>query len=97
MVTLDRIRLTGLLPESPAHAGLSHFKGCASAGPFHFCGSRSAYVNVKSARSIDARQGDIVGRVAALLCTDAAAALRLVFDPRFRRSAVRGGSRLSLE
>jgi hypothetical protein len=25
MVTLDRIRLTGLLQESPANAGLSHF------------------------------------------------------------------------
>src|SRR5690349_17622984 len=29
MVTLDRIRLTGLLPESPAHAGLSHYEGAA--------------------------------------------------------------------
>jgi hypothetical protein len=27
MVTLDRIRLTGLLPESPAIAGLSHWRG----------------------------------------------------------------------
>jgi hypothetical protein len=53
-------------------------------------------LNVKNARSIDARQGDIVGRVAALFCTDAAAAL-LVFDPRFRRPAVRGGSRPSFE
>jgi hypothetical protein len=26
MITLDRIRLTGLLTESPANAGLSHFR-----------------------------------------------------------------------
>jgi hypothetical protein len=26
MVTLDRIRLTGLLTESPASAGFSHFR-----------------------------------------------------------------------
>ena len=35
MVTLDRIRLTGLLPESPANAGLSHFRECSRASPVH--------------------------------------------------------------
>src|SRR5579884_126549 len=31
MVTLDRIRLTGLLPKSPATAGLFQFVRCADA------------------------------------------------------------------
>jgi hypothetical protein len=32
MVTLDRIRLTGLLKESPAKAGLSHWLGRCESG-----------------------------------------------------------------
>ena len=38
MVTLDRIRLTGLLQENPANAGFSHFSDRLCASPVHHGG-----------------------------------------------------------